>query len=238
MSDTKRPPYSCYVIDDELHSVEAMTNYVSRVPELSLMGCSTNPMEALREVSEGVTPDIILLDVEMPQISGIDLIERLPKESVIILITGHSKYALDGFEKDVVDFLLKPISFDRFTKAINKAITFLQQTLRLESSLFVNLTGGADLLPIKINSILYIEAQDHRMNICTLEGSHLVKISMKHIQDKLSNEMFVRVHRSFIVNVNHIKTINKSFMLLTGDIKISIGEAYKTGLFELIKQNK
>ncbi|RZK37255.1 MAG: response regulator transcription factor [Pedobacter sp.] len=212
-----------------------MANYVSRVPELSLIGISTNPIEAIKKISEGLTPEIILLDVEMPQMSGLDLIDKIPKESAIILITGHSKYALNAFEKDVVDFLLKPISFDRFNKAVNKAVAFLQQTLRFESTLFINLTGRAGLLPIKTNSILYIEAQDHRMKIHATDGRHLVKVSMGQIQDQLPNAMFIRVHRSFIINVNHIKSINSSFVLLTGNIKIQLGEAYKKNLLGFIQ---
>jgi len=240
MSNTERPTYSCYVIDDMPHSVQAMTNYVSRVPELSLIGSSTNPIEAIKEVSEGLTPDIILLDVEMPQISGIDLIDKLPKESVIILITGHSKYALDGFEKDVVDFLLKPISFERFAKAVEKAKKHISSGFSRTNEqnahyVFIRPLGKMGTVKLKVEDIVYIEVRDHTVSVITNNEEHTINSSLKDFQSTLPENFLFRVHRSFLVNIEAIKSLKDNQVTMIGGKKIPLGITYRKDF--LIKWN-
>ncbi|TCC88044.1 response regulator transcription factor [Pedobacter frigiditerrae] len=237
MSSTKSPTYSCYVIDDELHSVESLKDHIGKMSELRLIGSYTNPLIALEEIRNGKKPDIIFLDVDMPEMSGIEVTELLPKDIIIIFTTAHSKYALQAFQLDVLDFLLKPFNHQMFLKSVTKAIERIgKATPKAEiESIFINPGTKGKIVQLTIARISHIEALDHSVCINTPPERFVTNVNLKEIEAKLPPSKFARVHRSFIINVDQIQSIEANFIVLQNNERIPLGEAYKKSLKERIQ---
>lgn len=234
--------YSCYIIDDETFSIEALKRYIEKVPELILLKSFQNPLLALEEIRKGEQPDIIFLDINMPELSGLSVADLLPKNISVVFTTGHCKYAINGFEKDVVDFLLKPYSFENFLRAVtkvkNKRDLKVQMNLLPEvKSIFINPGAKGKLVQIFFSEILYLEAKDHLVAINTQTEAVHTKVSIAEILAKLSLKNFIRVHRSFIINIDFIKSMDHNNVLLKTGANIPITSTHKSNLLKMIHRN-
>lgn len=221
---------NCIIIDDDVMSGNAVKYLVSQIPYLNLVGMGTTPQEAIALLSNNKV-DLMLLDIEMPDMSGLELIKSLKTQPFVILITSKKEYALEAFEHNVVDYLLKPIALDRFFKAVAKVKEMKDNSSVTENSgysFFIKNNGTL----VKINSkdILWIEALGDYITIHIADNKkYTIHSTMKMVENKLASDKFVRVHRSFIIAVDHISSIDDNVIVI-GKQLIPVGAVYRDNL--------
>jgi DNA-binding LytR/AlgR family response regulator len=222
----------CVIIDDDPISISLMEQCVSKVPELQLLKSLSNPIEATTFVRQNEV-DLIFLDIEMPEMNGIDLVKSLAKQPYVIVMSSEMKYAVDAFDIDVDDFLVKPIDLPRFLKAVSKVIerSKRRDDVHDTGSLFVK--SETQYVKLKFEEILWIEAMADYVIINTLKDRITIYSSMKGIEAKLPANDFLRVHRSYIIRLDKIKTFDSEVIVIEQKI-IPIGITYKDKLFKRI----
>jgi two-component system, LytTR family, response regulator len=231
---------SCIIVDDEQHAIDILVHYINQTPQLQLVGATTNPLEALKMVADQKV-DLVFLDVQMPELSGIDFVKALGGKAKVILTTAYSEFALEGYELDVVDYLLKPIRLPRFIQAVQKAAGLIREPAApaKESEgdyIFVKTESKGKLLKINLEEIDYIEGMKNYVAIHRGPQKTLVYTSMKELEDHLPQQHFMRVHKSYIIPLARITGIEGNMLSLKGVAeKILIGENYKAELMELIR---
>jgi len=232
----------CLIVDDKPLAIDLLTDYVSKVSFLEMTFATTNPLEGLT-VAREQNIDLVFLDIQMPELNGIQFIKIAGKQCKIILTTAYSKYALDGYEHDVVDYLMKPIPFERFYRAAEKArqLILAEKPITDEARLSLN-EPFAEFLFIKtehriqkvdFKDILYIEALQNYISVTTTGGRILSLVTMKKMEEQLPEKDFVRVHKSFIVSLRHISSVERSRIFI-GDVIIPVGDNYRAGFYDLI----
>jgi DNA-binding LytR/AlgR family response regulator len=232
----------CLIVDDEALALDLLEDNIRNISFLELAGRCRNGFEAM-DILQKEKIDLLFLDIQMPDISGIQLLKTLHEKPLVIFTTAYEKYALEGFELDVVDYLLKPFSFERFLKAVNKAQDYLrfregsakEQVSREQEYIFVK--SEYKLVKIDLKDILYIEGLKDYIKIFTGEKPVITLHSMKAIEEKLPPADFFRVHRSYIINIRKIKYVQRNFVSV-GDKEIPIGENYRDAFFKLLDLNK
>ncbi|MBK8292255.1 MAG: response regulator transcription factor [Flammeovirgaceae bacterium] len=233
---------NCVIIEDEPLARNLLTDYVKKVPTLNLLKAFSNPLEAL-EALRVLSVDILFLDVQMPEITGITLLKVLKKRPLVVLTTAYSEYALEGYELDVADYLLKPITFERFLKSVDKI------TQRLESeapviapvhpnkqeptSPFVFVKDGTKLVKVWLDEIRYVEGLKDYVTIHTKDQKITTLQRMKALEEQLPADQFIRIHNSFIVALAAIDVIQKNEVLI-GTITIPVGDTYRKAFKEFI----
>jgi len=222
----------CIIVDDEPLAREILSEYAAELPYLELVGSYSSAIQAM-EVIKQQAVDLIFLDVNMPRLSGIDFIKALDRRPAVILTTAYPDYALQGYELDVVDYLLKPFSFDRFLKAVHKA------DIRVDS--LGELHGGRLLVRadkrtwlVDHADIMYVESMGDYVKIYTKNRKHVVNESMKSIEDSLPGNQFIRIHKSWIVARSAIDFIEGNH-LMCGDQPVPIGKTYKDQLIKWLE---
>ncbi len=236
----------CIAIDDENLALDLIEDDILKVPFLQLVKKCRNGIEAL-DVLQTEKIDLLFLDIQMPDISGIQFLKSLPHKPLVIFTTAYEKYALEGFELDVIDYLLKPYSFERFLKAVNKAqeyLTILEKNQAHPaaeenrfSNQFIFVKSDYKLVKIEIAEIQYIESLKDYIKIVVGGKPVMTLSSMKAIEEKLVAPDFIRVHRSFMVNIRKIQYIHRNFVMV-GDKEIPIGDNYKDSFLQVINQNE
>ncbi len=229
----------CIVVDDEPLALDILTDYIAKVPFLQLINATTSAFEALAQVQEGVA-DLVFLDVQMPELTGIQFLKIIDRKCDVILTTAYPQYALDGYELDVVDYLLKPIAFDRFYKAAQK----VQHEKSLAKPLpdpvvqaphnFIFIKTEHKIQKIYLDEILYIEGLKDYISIFTSSERVITLQNMKKMEEVLPAGRFIRVHKSYIVALDKIESIERSRILM-GDKIIPIGDTYRDYFFKLIE---
>jgi len=236
----------CLAIDDEMLALDLIEDNIKKVPFLELVQKCRSAMEAM-EVMRNQQIDLLFLDIQMPDISGIQLLKSLHHKPMVIFTTAFSKYATEGYDLDVIDYLLKPYSFERFLKAVNKVQEYLDLRDRaagqpntremVGSDGFLFVKAAYKLYKINLKDILYVEGLKDYVKIYISEKPIVTQMSMKAIEEKLPSRDFIRVHRSFIVAFNKIDFIQKQ-MLTIGNKQIPISEHYRDQLFKIINHEK
>jgi len=234
----------CVAIDDENLALELIEDDILKVPFLQLVKKCSSGLEAL-DVLQSEKIDLLFLDIQMPDISGIQFLKSLPHKPLVIFTTAYEKYALEGFELDVIDYLLKPYSFERFLKAVNKAqehLSILEKNLAQPaaeeisfSSQFIFVKSDYKLVKIEIAEIQYIESLKDYVKIVVAGKPVVTLSSMKAIEEKLVAPDFIRVHRGYMVNIRKIQYIHRNFVMV-GDKEIPIGDNYKENFLQVINQ--
>ena len=237
------------IIDDEPLALDVLETYISKMPELNLVARCSNALEA-NELIRKQPIDLIFLDIQMPQISGVDFIKALEKPPMFIFTTAYSNYALEGFELNAIDYLLKPISIDLFMKAANKALSQFELMRREEVAVDPQGKEGEDfffvkadkkLVKIKYDEILYIEGLKDYVIIRLEQGRVVTLQTMKSLEDKLPAHMFKRIHRSYIVSIDKIHAVDGTSVDVyeKGQIKqLPIGKNYRDEILEIVNKNK
>jgi DNA-binding LytR/AlgR family response regulator len=236
----------CIAIDDENLALELLEDDIRKVPFLELVKTYKSGFEAM-DMLQNEKIDLLFLDIQMPDISGIQFLKSLSHPPLVIFTTAYEKYALEGFELDVIDYLLKPYLFERFLKAVNKAQEYLTNTGKIRSpepaeearasSNFFFVKSDYKLVKIEISEIQYIESLKDYIKIYTGGKPVLTLSSMKAIEDRLPSSDFIRAHRGFIVNIRKIQYIHRNFVMVENK-EIPIGENYREGFLKAINQNK
>lgn len=233
----------CIIIDDEPLAIDLLKSYVNQTPYLELVATFENPLSALETIrSENI--DLLYLDVNMPQITGLEFSKTLPQYTRVIFTTAYEQYALEGFRLNALDYLLKPISYPEFLTASNKAEEWFKLTSSAKdktqeaspSSIFIK--SGYRMEKLYLDQILYIENQKDYVKF-HLEGvaepvSSLM--SMQSLEEKLSSRQFMRVHRSFIVNLDKVKTIERNCIVF-GKEYIPVSDSYKERFMEFLSKH-
>ena len=222
----------CLVVDDDSLSVQVVLNCIANTPFLTAVGSYTNPIEAAENLRTAPV-DLLFLDVEMPLLSGIELLGTLQHPPLVVLITSSKDYAVQAFEHAVVDYLVKPVSYARFLQASQKALDAYQQTA-LPTDTIEAPAPDADFTFVKVDNklvrvgfdeVYYVEALGDYVHIVTGQSKLIVYSTMKAVEEKFPTHRFVRVHRSFIVNINRIQAIEDNAVVVEGK-HISIGQTY------------
>lgn len=233
------------IVDDEPLALDVLETFVSRVPELNLVKRCNNAFEA-NEAINSYQIDLIFLDIQMPQLTGIDFLKSLTHPPMVIFTTAYSNYAIEGFELDAVDYLLKPIAFERFLKAVNRAIENHRSQANpvmeeSEEKDYIFIKADKKLVRVKFEDIVYIEGLKDYV-IIRLDTSRVITLqTMKSLEDKLPIQKFKRIHRSYIVNINKIEAIvgNMVEVMEKGQPKhLPIGKNYRDELLDMINENK
>lgn len=234
---------NCVIIEDEPLARNLMVEYVKKVPSLNLIEAFSNPLEAM-ETLRSASIDILFLDVQMPEITGISLLKILKKRPMVVLTTAYSQYALEGYELDVADYLLKPITFERFLKSVDKI------TQRLESSpaapqpvvepsaapAFIFVKDGTKLVKVKLDEILYIEGLKDYVTIHTPNQKIVTLQRLKALEEQLPANKFIRIHNSYIIALNAIDVIQKNEVQIKG-VTLPVGDTYRKSFKEFIERN-
>jgi DNA-binding LytR/AlgR family response regulator len=228
----------CLVVDDEPLARECVTNYIKEVNFLELAGTCNNPVELTAAMGEQEV-DLIFLDIQMPIINGIDFLRMTSKLPMVIITTAYPSYALEGFQLDVLDYLVKPITFTRFLKAVTKARDY-QQLLGKPDTMHSQ--SEADYFFIKCDykyekiyfrDILYIEAMHNYVTIYTQKGKYMTLLYLKNIEEKLDKQFFVRVHKSYLVSIARIESIENN-EIVVGPFRIPISRNYRDEVIERV----
>lgn len=234
---------NCVIIEDEPLARNLMVEYVKKVPTLTLLNAFSNPLEAL-EALHTLPVDVLFLDVQMPEITGISLLKVMKKRPLVVLTTAYSEYALEGYELDVVDYLLKPITFERFLKAVDKITQRLETEPKVVVSEpqaastppFVFVKDGTKLVKVKLDEILYVEGLKDYVTIHTPTQKIVTLQRMKALEEQLPAEKFIRIHNSYIVALNAIDVIHKNEVQV-GPVSLPIGDTYRKAFKEFIDKN-
>jgi len=233
---------NCIIVDDEQHAIDILVHYVNQTPHLNLSGTTTNPIEALQMVSSQKI-DLVFLDIQMPELSGMDFIKAINGKTKVILTTAYSEFALQSYELDVIDYLLKPVRLPRFLSAVQKAvkeITEFESASPLQTEggdyIFVKTESKGKLLKINLDDIDYIEGMKNYVSFYRAGQKTLVYTSMKEIEERLPHKQFIRVHKSFIIPIARITGIEGNLLRLQNiSAEIMIGDSYKADLMEIIR---
>lgn len=226
---------NCLALDDEPLALDLIEDNIRKVPFLHLVKKCINSSEAF-DVMSKERIDLIFLDIEMPNISGIGFLKSLGFKPMIIFITAYDKYAIESFELDVLDYLLKPVSFERFLKASNKALeyfSFLHNADQNKKPAFIFVKADYKIIKVNFNDILYIEGLKDYIKIYTTNRLILTLSGMKTIEEKLPGSEFIRVHKSFIVSIPKIDSISKSRIHI-GVREIPVSDSYRDEFFKMI----
>jgi DNA-binding LytR/AlgR family response regulator len=232
---------SCLAIDDEPLALELLEDNIKQVPFLQLAGKCSSALEALKFLQQQ-TVDLIFLDIQMPGLTGLQFIQSLAQKPMIILITAYEKFALQGFELDVVDYLVKPVSLDRFIKACNKALELYNLKTKQSDTkgpvpdyFFVNVDYS--LLKVEFSDIQWIEGlKDYvKINLKSSSKPVITRMSMKALEDQLPSSKFMRIHKSFIISIAAINSIRKNSVFI-GQTELPVGDNYKEALNQFVNR--
>lgn len=226
----------CVITDDEPTACEGLQRYVEKVDFLSLMTVCEDAIQ-LNTFLQTEQPDLLFLDIEMPYLSGLELLASLTHPPHVIITSAYEKYALKGYEFDVTDYLLKPISFDRFLKAVNKVHNIMQQEERLEeSSDYLFVRSDHQIHKVFYKDVVVIESLENYVCIYTESSKLLVRSTMKRMVEVLPKGLFLRVHKSYFVNLEKIDKIDGN-RIIVGQHAIPIARNFRDEVFARILKN-
>ncbi|MCB9354259.1 MAG: response regulator transcription factor [Lewinellaceae bacterium] len=231
----------CLVVDDEELARTLLENYIARVPGLEPIAFCANPLEAMN-ILRKETVDLLFLDIQMPELTGIEFLRTLQQKPVVVFTTAYADYALEGYSLDVTDYLLKPFSFERFLQAVNKAGAALQAKTaapapqsgsQLPEKDYLLIKADHKVHRIKYGDIIYIQSMREYVAFHTDNGRILSLNSLKQLEEELPPERFIRVHKSYMVAIGRINTMEGN-LLHVGKEKIPVGANYRDALVKRV----
>jgi DNA-binding LytR/AlgR family response regulator len=235
---------NCIAIDDEPLALDIISEFCSKISNIDLIGTFTNPFDAVELLNSKET-DLIFLDIHIPQINGFEFLKLLYKPPLIIFATAFREHAFQGFEYDAVDYLVKPFSFDRFAKSVNKAqqiialresVSNISEVTERNSCGFIMIKVEYSTIRVNLDDILYIEGLKDYVKIYTGGKPILTKNTMKNFINKLPSNRFFRVHKSFIISIDKINKIENCRIMIDNQ-RIPIGESYKQPFYKIVTRN-
>ncbi|MCC9168004.1 LytR/AlgR family response regulator transcription factor [Pontibacter harenae] len=241
----------CIAVDDEAYAGKLLADYIQKVPFLELVGTTTSPIEAINWVQEGRV-DLVFLDIQMPELTGIQFMKICGGKCKVILTTAYPEYALEGYEHDVVDYLLKPIPFDRFLRAAHKAQGMMpqQQTPTVASAapapvapapapeyMFIKGESKNKFLKIDYSDILYVEGLKNYVSVFLRSERIVTYQTLRDLDEQLPQPPFYRVHKSYIISIDKVRMVDGNTVYI-GDKSIPVGETYREGFLKMIREKE
>jgi len=228
---------NCVIVDDEYLAIEVLKVYCSRLLMLNVQAVFKHPEEALLWLKENRT-DILFLDIEMPRLNGFEILNGLDYSPVVILTTAYQHFAVKAFDLQILDYLVKPIEFERFEKAVSRAAEYLKTRIQIQEQVkddFLLVKSDYKLNKIGFNTIQYIEGLAEYVKIYTNDKLHITLAAMKDLEQNLPEKDFIRIHKSYIVSIKNILSYNKTEVKITGNIKLPVGRSFKNRFIEALK---
>ena len=228
---------NCIIIDDDPLSRKIIEGFIDKTDVLNLVGSFESPLDSFKVFDKEENIDLIFLDVEMPEMTGLEFLNTLDTPPMIVIVSGNEKYALEAYEYDVVDYLLKPLALPRFYKAISKAQKRWQEKESISNypeEIFIK-KKNSTLVRLRYDDILWVEALENYVTVNTFKEKFTIHFTMKAIENKLPMVNFKRVHRSYIVNIRQIEQIEDSNVIMrvdSGTKVIPIGKSYRDNLMD------
>lgn len=223
--------YRCMVIDDEPLALNVLADYVRKTEGLQLVDITTSPIKGLQRIQNREV-DLVFLDIQMPELTGIQVMKIIDQQCKVIVTTAYPEFALEGYEYNVTDYLLKPISFERFRKAVQKLPSRQEPVHKKTDYFFVK--SEYKLLRIDYSQVLYLEALRDYVAIHTADGNKILTLqSLSSFEKELPAHLFIRIHKSYLVALSKIRFIEKNRVVIGGK-DLPVGETYKTGFLEKI----
>jgi DNA-binding LytR/AlgR family response regulator len=240
----------CLAVDDEAYATKIIADYINKVPFLQLAGTTTSAIDALSQVQQG-NIDLVFLDIQMPDLTGIQFLKLCGNKCKVILTTAYPEYALDGFEHDVIDYLLKPIAFDRFFKAAQKAYNLMPpviaqpapvtepqpQAAPASDYMFIKGESKNKFLKVDYQDILYIEGLKNYVSVFTTSQRIVTYQTLRDMETTLPQPPFYRVHKSYIISIDKIRMVDGNTVYIQ-DQSIPIGDTYRDDFFKLIRESE
>ncbi|TPD71363.1 LytR/AlgR family response regulator transcription factor [Flavobacterium microcysteis] len=223
-----KDPKKCIIVDDEPAAHYVLTNYIRQNPELELVHQCYNGIEAMNYIRENPV-DLMFLDIDMPEITGLELLKILPSQPKTILTTAYSEFALESYDYGVIDYLLKPIYFPRFLKSIERFFSFYAEKKTMVSNLFISIKADGGLIDLDVRKILFAQSYGNYVKIFTLGKTYLASMTTNELEANLPEGQFLRVHKSYIVAVDKIEE-NERDVLVVNSQKIPVGITYRREL--------
>ncbi len=232
----------CVAIDDEPLALRQITSYIERIEFLELVDSWSDPHRALNTLNSNNDITLLFVDIDMPDINGIELVKRLDKRYYIIFTTAYSQYAIDGFRLSAVDYLLKPFSFSEFEKAVNK-VRYLSELKEIsdeqitehnhreESPLYISVKSDYKVVPVRVSDIIYIESIGEYIRLNLRDETSITTLyRLKNMEAELPATQFARVHRSYIVNIYEVRNYTRAKITLDKELQLPIGDSYRETL--------
>ncbi len=238
---------NCLIVDDEALARKLLTDYIGKIPELLLVGVCENPIQAKKVLMEEQI-DLLFLDIQMPEITGIEFLKTLKNKPVTILTTAYTEYALEGYTLEVLDYLLKPIPFERFFQAVSKAQEYfsfkkipiesqwsqpLSREAKAQDYIFVK--ADYKIVKVKYDDILYIEGMKEYVRIHTPERKIIIYQSLQKLVEILPDDRFIRIHKSHIINIDKIDSIDNTVVIINSEV-LGIGRSYRSDFMDKINK--
>ena len=231
----------CLIVDDEPLARELIRGHVEKLENFEILAECSDAMKALQVLREKQI-DLMFMDIQMPQITGIEFLKTLKHQPKVIITTAYREYALEGFELDVVDYLLKPITFERFLKSVNKYYQMIQDDVQVVSNTvadkmqddsFVYIKENKKVVKVYLSEIKYIEGLSEYVQIYTDKRKIITKTSMTQMEEKLTSERFLRIHKSYIVSISKIEAFTANTIEIQGK-ELPIGRSFKNGVISAL----
>jgi two-component system LytT family response regulator len=230
------------IVEDNLLEKDMLESLLQEIDTIKVVAVCSNGVQAAQELQK-TKVDIVFSDIDMPKLSGIELLKSLQNPPVFIFTSAHRQYAADSYDLDVADFIVKPVVLSRLLRAIDKAINLVEKNKRslepvesskeIVSDFFVNTLQG--LVKVLVGDVAYIESEANYSNIQTVNGNkHLVLANLKNLEAQLPSDCFIRVHRQFIVNKNNITIINQASVVLKGEYEVPLSNTHKRTLLDAV----
>ncbi|MDT7831599.1 LytTR family DNA-binding domain-containing protein [Flavobacteriaceae bacterium S356] len=243
-------PITCLIVDDESLAQDLIENHLSKIPNMQVVGKLHTAVECIGFLANNEV-DLLFLDVEMPDLTGLELLKALKDPPITILITAYSEYALDSYDHNVVDYLLKPVKFDRFVRAIAKANNLLKVDVSVKNTVlesshpipsaeqdYIFVKSNYKAIKVRFSEIVYVESAQKYVKFHLANESIMSLMSLTSLEGILPENTFFRSQKSFIVNLNEIKEISGNQLLMSNGSKISVSKNSKPALLDRIDQNK
>jgi two-component system LytT family response regulator len=228
----------CLIIDDEIHAIELLTDYLADIPNFTLVGAYQDPAKGLMNVN-ALAPDFLFLDIDMPGLNGIELSNLITADTKIIFTTASPNFAIEAFELNAFDYLLKPISTLRFYRCINKMTAFIAENTKSGKDnaeyFYIKSENKGKMIKIDYQDILYVESNNNYVTIVLLNQKHNAYLTLTEIAEALPVKLFYRVHKSFIINYNKISLIDGNQIILIDKTVLQIGNTYREAFLNIIQ---
>ena len=227
---------TCYIVDDQPATVDLLRMYIGCCSELHLLGVERDSERALDSILRKIVePDIVFLDIDMPGLSGLDMAGMLKDKAHIVFVTGHRKYGVDAFNLNAVDYILKPFTNDRFLQSIEKVKQRIMLSNNRLTYLFIQDASRNERVKLFKDSIHYIEAMPNYTKVVTQQKQHLTLLTLKEVLPLIASSSFLRVHKSYIVNIEKIECFGADIIKMENGAQIPIGRVYKEAFMKRVK---